>query len=53
MPSHNIGRLASIASPGSYWESYSYDSLGRPTQQAITADSTSYTVFWDRTSTDA
>lgn len=38
----NIGQLASISSPGNYSEVYSFDSLGRPSQQKVTADGTDY-----------
>ncbi len=40
----NIGSLASISSPGSYAEIYTYDSLGRLSQQQINADGGSYYV---------
>ena len=40
----NIGSLASITSPGGYAEIYSYDALGRPSQQQINADGGSYYV---------
>lgn len=43
-PNKNIGKLASVASPGSYSESYTYDSLGRPSQVSTTADATAYLV---------
>jgi RHS repeat-associated protein len=35
----NIGRLASVSGPG-YSETYSYDSIGRPSNAAISADTT-------------
>lgn len=38
--SKNIGKLASISGPGGYSESYTYDSLGRPSNTSITADTT-------------
>jgi RHS repeat-associated protein len=42
---HNVGRLASIESEdGSYSEFYSYDSLGRLSQQKVTADGTPYYI---------
>jgi RHS repeat-associated protein len=37
--SKNIGRLASVSGPG-YSESYSYDSVGRPSSTTISADTT-------------
>jgi RHS repeat-associated protein len=40
----NIGQLASITSPGSYAEVYSFDSLGRLAQQSVTADGTTYNI---------
>jgi RHS repeat-associated protein len=40
----NIGRLASVSSPGGYAEIYSYDSYGRPSEQRVTADGTTYTI---------
>lgn len=40
----NIGHLESITSPGGYSETFAYDSLGRPSQQAVTADGTTYQV---------
>ncbi len=42
--SKNIGQLESVSSPGSYSETYSYDSLGRPSQASIVADGTTYLV---------
>ena len=42
--SKNIGQLASITSPGSYSEAYYFDSLGRLSQQSVTADGTTYNV---------
>lgn len=38
--SKNIGKLASLSGPGGYSESYSYDSLSRPSATTITADTT-------------
>ena len=40
----NIGKLASISSPGSYSEAFSFDSLGRLSQQSVTADGTAYPI---------
>ncbi len=40
----NIGRLASVSSPGGYSEAYSFDSLGRLSQQSVTADATTYNI---------
>jgi RHS repeat-associated protein len=40
----NIGQLESVSSPGPYAENYSYDSLGRLSQQQVTADGTTYTI---------
>jgi len=40
----NIGKLASTSSPGNYSEAYSFDSLGRLSQQSVTADGTTYYV---------
>jgi RHS repeat-associated protein len=42
--SHNIGHLASVSSPGSYSETYTYDSLARLSQTAIVADGSTYTI---------
>jgi RHS repeat-associated protein len=42
--SKNIGRLASITSPGSYSEAFSFDSFGRLSQQSVTADGTTYNI---------
>ena len=42
--SKNIGQLASITSPGSYAEAYSFDTLGRLNQQSVTADATTYYI---------
>lgn len=39
---HNIGRLASVASPGSYQESYQFDDKGRLLQQNVVADGSTY-----------
>lgn len=39
----NIGKLSSISDTGGYSESYSYDSLGRPSNTTITSD-TSYAI---------
>jgi RHS repeat-associated protein len=41
--SHNIGRLASV-SMTNYSESLSYDSIGRPSTQSITADGSTYAI---------
>lgn len=41
---HNIGKLASVSSPGSYSESFTYDSLGRLQDATTNADSTSFVV---------
>lgn len=38
------GKLASVSAPGSYVESYTYDSLGRPQSSTRTIDGTAYTV---------
>jgi len=38
--SNNIGRLQSVSGPGSYSESYLYDSAGRLNKRTITSDST-------------
>jgi len=39
--SKNIGQLASVSGPGgTYSESYSYDSIGRPSSTTISADAT-------------
>lgn len=40
----NIGRLASVTSPGSYSESYGFDSIGRLSQQSVVADGTTFNV---------
>ncbi len=37
--SNNIGRLASLSGPG-YSESFTYDSIGRPTSRTVTSDAT-------------
>ncbi|WP_129775911.1 FG-GAP-like repeat-containing protein [Peristeroidobacter soli] len=37
-----VGKTATASSPGGYSESYLYDSLGRPAQTNITADSSTY-----------
>jgi hypothetical protein len=39
---NNIGRLASIASPGSYSEYFYFDAFGRLSQQTVNADGGSY-----------
>lgn len=39
----NIGRLDSVSGPG-YSEDFTYDSLGRPSNTAITADMTTYQI---------
>jgi len=41
---NNIGRLASITSPGSYSEVFTFDSIGRLAQQAVTADGATYNI---------
>lgn len=38
------GKLAGVSAPGSYSESYTYDSLGRPQSASRTIDGTTYTV---------
>jgi RHS repeat-associated protein len=38
------GKLSSVASPGSYSETYSYDSFGRPATVSRTIDGTQYDV---------
>lgn len=40
----NIGQLWTITSPGGYSEVSSFDSLGRLSQQSVTADATTYDV---------
>lgn len=40
----NIGKLVSVASPNSYSESYTYDSLGRPQDVTTVADATTFVV---------
>lgn len=42
--SHNIGKLASVSSPGGFSESYVYDSLGRLQDATTIADSMSFVV---------
>jgi len=41
--SKNIGKLQSLSGPGGYSESYTYDSLGRPSATTIVADA-SYSI---------
>lgn len=41
--SNNIGKLQSLAGPGGYSESYTFDSLGRPSATTIVADA-SYSI---------
>jgi RHS repeat-associated protein len=40
----NIGKLESVASPGAYSESYTYDSLGRVQNATTNADAASFVV---------
>jgi RHS repeat-associated protein len=40
----NIGQLVSVTSPGSYAESYTYDTLARPQDEKTTIDGTDYVV---------
>jgi RHS repeat-associated protein len=39
-----IGKLASVSAPGSYGESYTYDTLGRPATVTRTIDGTAYAI---------
>lgn len=39
-----IGKLAEVSGPGGYKESYSYDTLSRPTQTAYTIDGQSFAM---------
>src|SRR5206468_11249623 len=39
-----IGKIASVAGPGGYQESFTYDPLGRPSSHTVTIDATNYTT---------
>lgn len=43
-PTKGLGKLHTVSAPGSYGETHTYDSLGRPARVARTIDGTTYEV---------
>jgi RHS repeat-associated protein len=43
-PNKNVGKLQAVSAPGSYSESYAYDSLSRLQDKTMNADATSFVV---------